>query len=169
MAFKMIDGDERDVLRVCEGLGIGDANQQRSRKARARSDCDGVEVRESHLGLFECGTDDGNNSAQMLAAGELGDDSAIACVRGDLRGNDGRESARTALDNCGGGFVARRFDGEDEAVAGHVYSLAFGESASQRVSGAASQHESAAIDGFGIRERWGENGFSYGGGRAQIR
>jgi len=85
----MIDSDEGDVLRVSEGLGIGDADQQRSGEAGAGGDSNGIEIGESNLGLFERGTNDGNDGAEMLAAGELGDDSAISGVGGDLRGNDG--------------------------------------------------------------------------------
>ena len=60
----------------------------------------------------------------MLAAGELGNDSAVAGVGGDLRGDDGRERAGAALDDGRGGLVAGGFDAEDEAVAGMISSLA---------------------------------------------
>ena len=60
----------------------------------------------------------------MLAAGELGNDSAVAGVGGDLRGDDGGKRARSALDDGGGGLVAGGFDAEDEAGAGHDFSLA---------------------------------------------
>ena len=79
---------------------------------------------ECDVGLGECGADDGNDGAEMLAAGQFGDDSAVAGVGGDLRGDDRRKRAGTALDDGGGGLVAGGFDGEDEAVAGHVSSLA---------------------------------------------
>ena len=69
------------------------------------------------------GADDGNDGAKMLAAGELGHDAAVAGVGGDLRGDDGRKRARSALDNCRGRFVAGGFDAEDEAGAGHESSL----------------------------------------------
>ena len=60
----------------------------------------------------------------MLTAGQFRDDSAIAGVGGDLRGHDRRESVGAALHNGGCGLVAGGFDGQDEAVAGHVSSLA---------------------------------------------
>ena len=59
----------------------------------------------------------------MLAAGELRDDAAVAGVGGDLRGDNGRKRARSALDNGCGGFVAGGLDAEDEAGAGHESSL----------------------------------------------
>jgi hypothetical protein len=49
----------------------------------------------------------------MLAAGKLGDDSAVAGVGGDLRGDDGAERVSAALDDGGGGLVAGGFDAED--------------------------------------------------------
>ena len=59
----------------------------------------------------------------MLAAGELRNDAAVAGVGGDLRGDDRRKRARSALDNGCGGFVAGGLDAEDEAGAGHGSSL----------------------------------------------
>jgi hypothetical protein len=47
----------------------------------------------------------------MLAGGQLGDDAAIAGMGGDLRGDDGGESAGAALNDGGGGLVAGGFDG----------------------------------------------------------
>ncbi len=124
VAFKMVDGDERNVLRVGQSFGVGDADEQCSGEAGAGGDGDGVEIGEGDVGLLERGADDGNDGAEMLAAGQFGDDSAIAGVGGDLRGDDGGERAGAALDDGGGGLVAGGLDGEDEAVAGHVFSLA---------------------------------------------
>ena len=60
----------------------------------------------------------------MLAAGEFRDDSAIAGVGGDLRGNDRGERAGAALHDGGCGLVAGGLYCQDEAVAGHVSSVA---------------------------------------------
>jgi len=62
----------------------------------------------------------------MLAAGQLGDDSAIAGVGGDLGGDDRGEDASAALDDGSGGLVAGGFDAEDEAALAHPFSLAAG-------------------------------------------
>ena len=59
----------------------------------------------------------------LLAAGELGHDAAVARVGGDLRGDDGRKSSHSALDDRHGRFVAGGFDAENEAGAGHESSL----------------------------------------------
>ena len=76
------------------------------------------------MSLIECGSDYRNDGAEMLAAGQFGDDTAITRVGGDLRRDDGRKRAGTTLDDGGCGLVARGLDGEDEAVTGHVFSLA---------------------------------------------
>ena len=111
------------LLREGEGLGVGDADQQRSGEAGAGGDGDGVEIGEGDVGLSERGADDGNDGAEMLAAGQLGNDAAVAGVGGDLRGDDGGERARAALDDGRGGLVAGGFDAEDEAGAGHSFSV----------------------------------------------
>ena len=116
VAFEVVDGDEGDVLRVGQGLGVGDADEQRSGEAGAGGDGDGVEIGEGDAGLGQGGADDGNDGAEMLAAGQLGDDAAVAGMGGDLRGDDRGKRAGAALDDGGGGLVAGGFDGEDEAA-----------------------------------------------------
>ncbi len=68
----------------------------------------------------ERGADDGNDGAEVFAAGQLRNDSAVAGMGGDLRGNHGGEGARAALDDRGGGFVAGAFDAENEAAGHHL-------------------------------------------------
>ena len=122
VAFEVVDGDEGQVVGEGEGLGVGDADQQRSGEAGTGGDGDGVEIGEGDAGLGQSGADHGNDGAEMLAAGQLGHDAAVAGVGGDLRGDDGGKRARAALDDGRGGLVAGGFDAEDEA-AGHIYSV----------------------------------------------
>jgi hypothetical protein len=87
----------------------------------------------------ECGADDRNNGAKMLAAGQLRNDANVAGVSGNLRCDDRGKSSRATLDDGRGGFVAGGLDAEDEAGAGHTFSLVGGvicasELANQRVS-----------------------------------
>lgn len=89
VSFKMVYGDKGDFLRVGEGLGVGDADQKRSCESGAGSDGDRVEIGEGDVGLDEGGAYYGDDSAEMLAAGQLGDNSTVTGVRGDL-GGDGR-------------------------------------------------------------------------------
>lgn len=124
MAFEVVDGDEGDVLGEGQGFGVGDADEEGTGEAGTGGDSDGVEVVEGDVGLGEGGADDGDDSAEVFAAGEFRDDSAIAGVGGDLGSDGGGEGAGTALDDGGGGLVAGGLDGEDEAGAGHRSSLA---------------------------------------------
>ena len=112
----MVDGDERLAEREGEGLGVADADEQRAGEAGAFGDGDGVEVcDDADAGFAEGGVDDGDDGAEVLAGGELGDDAAVGGVDGDLRGDDVRELAGAALDDGGGGLVAGALDTQDEA------------------------------------------------------
>lgn len=85
VAFKVVDGDERKILRVGQRFGIGDADEQRSGKARAGGDGDGVEVVEGDLRLFDRRAHDRDDGAEMFAAGKFRDHPAVSRVSGDLR------------------------------------------------------------------------------------
>src|ERR1700677_5095028 len=74
------------------------------------------------MSFGERGANDRDNCSEMFAAGELGNDSAVAGVGGNLRGDDGGKRARSALDDGCGGFVAGGLDAKDEA-GGHEFSL----------------------------------------------
>ena len=93
VAFEVVDGDERQFLGEGESFGVGDADQKRSGETGAGGDGDGVEIKESDVGLGEGGADDGDDGAKMLAAGQLGNDSAITGVGGDLGGDNRGEDA----------------------------------------------------------------------------
>ncbi len=114
VAFEVVDGDERLAQRPCEGLGVADADEQRAGETGAFGDGDGIQVFmpniAPHAGFAEGGVDDGDDGAEVLAGGELGDDAAVGGVDGDLGGDDVRELARAALDDGGGGLVAGALD-----------------------------------------------------------
>ena len=110
VAFKMVDGDEGQVGGEGKRFGVGDAHQKRSGEARAAGNGDRVEIGQRDAGLAEGGADDRDDGAQMLAAGQLGDHSAIAGVSGNLRSNHGTERVGAALDDGGRGLVAGGFD-----------------------------------------------------------
>jgi len=88
VAFKMVDGDERQPLREGKRLRVGNSHQQSPGQAGTGGDGDGVQIGEGDAGLGESFADDRDNGAQMLAAGQLRDHPAVARVRGDLRGHD---------------------------------------------------------------------------------
>lgn len=122
VALKMVDGDEGLAGSEGQRLGIKDADQERSGETGALRDGDGVKVFEADAGLGHGGADDRDDVAQMLAAGELGDDAAIVGVQGDLAGDDVGQGLRTGANDGGGGLVAGGFDAEDQAgrVGGRV-------------------------------------------------
>ena len=88
MTFEVVDGDEGQVLSEGESFGVGDADEKCSGEAGAAGYGDGIEIGEGNVGLGQCCADYGNDGAKMLAAGQLGDDSAVAGVGGDLGGDD---------------------------------------------------------------------------------
>ena len=113
VAFQMVDGDEGQIGGEGQGFGVGDADEQGAGEAWTGGYGDGVEVGEGDAGLGERGADDRDDGAEMLAGGQFGDDSAISGVGGDLRGDNRAERVGPALDDGGGGLVARGFDGQD--------------------------------------------------------
>jgi hypothetical protein len=126
VAFEVVDGDEGQALREGKSLGVGDANQQCAGETGSGGHGDGVKAGEGDASLCECGAYDGDDGAEMLAAGQLWDDSAVAGVGGDLGGDNRGENAGAAFDDGGGGLVAGGFDAEDEAALAHPFSLAAG-------------------------------------------
>ena len=117
VAFEMVDGDEREVGAEGQGLGEGDADEQGSGEAGAFGDGDGVEIGVGDTGSLHGLADDGDDGAEVLAGGELGDDASVVAVD-ELGGDDvGEDLVAVADDGCGG-LVAGAFDTEDEAV-GH--------------------------------------------------
>ncbi len=117
VAFEVVDGDERLAKAEGEGLGEGDADQQRSGEAGAGGDGDSVEVLIGAIGTLQGLADDRHNGAEVLAAGELGDHSAVVGVD-KLAGDDVGEHLMPVAQHGRGGLVAGGFDAEDE-VAGH--------------------------------------------------
>src|ERR1039457_1623027 len=123
VAFEVVDGDEGQPVGEGQGFGVGDADEEGSGEAGTGGDGDGVEIGEGDFSLGNGGADDGDDGAEMLAAGQFGGDTAVTGVGGDLGGYDGREYAGAALNDSGSGLVAGGFDAEDEAAGGHGSSL----------------------------------------------
>ena len=115
VAFEVVDGDEGLAGAEGEGLGVEDADKEGSGEAGAVGDGDGVEVGVLESGFGYGGADDRDDVAEVLAAGELGDDAAVVGVEGDLAGDDVREEIAAGADDGGGGLVAGGLDAEDEA------------------------------------------------------
>ena len=97
-----------------ESFAVGDADEERADEAGALSDGDGVEIGERDFRLLERFADDRDDLAEMFAGGELGDDAAVFAMDVDLRGDDAGENAAAVGDDGCGGFVAGRFDAENQ-------------------------------------------------------
>ena len=85
VAFQMVDRDQGFAEAERKGFGIGDAHQQGSGEPGTAGDGDGVDAPERDAGLLLGGlsngcTHHGYDVAEVLAAGELGDDAAIVGV-----------------------------------------------------------------------------------------
>src|SRR6185437_1321150 len=106
VALEMIHRDQRNALRKGQRLGVGDADQQGASEAWPGSDGDGIKMVECNGGARERLADNGNDGTQVLAAGQLWNDTAVGRVRCNLGSDGGREGACTALDDGRGGFVA---------------------------------------------------------------
>ncbi len=120
VAFQVVDGYEGEIGAEGEGLGETDANQQGTGEARTFGDGYGGEIGVGDARLLHGFADDGDDGAEMLARGELGDDAAVVAVD-ELRGDDvGQDFMAVADDRCGG-LVAGAFDTEDEAAGHEVY------------------------------------------------
>ncbi len=106
VAFDVIDGDQRDVATEGEGLGVGDADQQRADEAGAWSHGDGVERGPIDIGVFERLTDGGDDGAEVFPRGEFGDDAAVFGVSIELRSDHAGQNASAIGNNGGCGFIA---------------------------------------------------------------
>ena len=113
MAFQVVDGNEGQVGGEGQGLGVGNADEERTGESGTAGHRNGVEAGKRDARVAKRGADHGNNGAEMLAAGKLGDDSAVTGMGGDLRGDNGAERVRAALNNGSGGLVAGRLDSQD--------------------------------------------------------
>ena len=116
MAFHVMDADERPVARVGERLGIHDADEQRAREARARSDRDGVYRRHRDARFRDGAIHDRGQRGEVRAARQLRHDAAEHLVH-VLRQDD--QACELAIDqNRGRRLVAGRLDAEDDVSHG---------------------------------------------------
>jgi S-adenosylmethionine:tRNA ribosyltransferase-isomerase len=113
MAFDMVDADERQVAGKAERLRVGDADQQRAYQAGTFGDRDGGKIVERCAGFFESQANHGDDGAQVLARGKLGNHAAVFAVSGELRGDHGGQDGYAVGDHGGRGFIARSFDAKD--------------------------------------------------------
>jgi hypothetical protein len=121
--FKVVDGDQRQPLREGQRLGIGDAHQQRAGQSRTGGHSNRIQIGQSNSRLGQRRPHHRHDGPQMLAAGQLRHDAAVARVGRNLRGHDRGKRARPALHHGRRRLVAGGFNAEDEAARAHLYSL----------------------------------------------
>ena len=86
MALQVVDGRQRQPARGGQALRGGDADEQRADQARALGDGDQLGVVERGAGAREGVVDDRVDELEVVAAGDLRHDAAVAVV--DALGGD---------------------------------------------------------------------------------
>jgi len=113
----VVHGDERLAEAEGEGLGEGDTDEQSSGESRAFGDGDRVQIRIAYAGSLRGFAQHRKDGAKVLAAGQLGHNSAVVAVH-ELRGDNVGQHLATAANHGYRGLVTGGFDAEDE-FAGH--------------------------------------------------
>ena len=115
VAFEVVDGDERETGAEGQGFGEADADEERASQAGAFRNGYGGEVAVARdAGCGHRLPDDRDDVAEVFAAGEFGDDAAVAGVD-QLGGNDVGEDFAALRDDGRGGLVTGAFDSKNEA------------------------------------------------------
>ncbi len=117
----MVHADERHVARPRKPLGESQANHQGTHQAGRIGYRHGAQVVPGKVRVARALARlrqalDGNpaDGLDMLSAGNLGHHAAEARMEVDLRGNHVGDDGARLIDKGAGGFIARRFDGQDE-------------------------------------------------------
>jgi len=101
VALDMVDPDQGDSLYQRQRLGVGNAHQQASDKARTASDGYCIDVAQLDAGLLDCAADNRDDGPQMLARGQFGNNTAVLAMHVDLRGDHaGKDDSACSNDSC---------------------------------------------------------------------
>jgi hypothetical protein len=114
VAFQVVDGDEGQVADRRDGLGGHDADDHPADQARPAGGGDAVQLVESQAGIGHGADNQPVEMFQMGARGDLRDDAAIGAMVGKLRQHDIGQDLPPVRDHRRGGFVATRFDTEND-------------------------------------------------------
>ena len=71
MAFQVVDGNEGQVGGEGQGLGVGNADEERTGESGTAGHRNGVEAGKRDARVAKRGADHGNNVAQVFARGEF--------------------------------------------------------------------------------------------------
>ena len=117
VALEVVDPDERHVVDPGERLREVDPDEQRPGESGAVGDGDRAHVRPIGSGIGPCLIEHRHDPAQVGPGGHLGNDPASGGVERHLRGDDVRTDHPAVLDQGDAGFVAGRFDRQDQWTA----------------------------------------------------
>lgn len=123
VAFEVIDGEEGFAQGEGEGFGTGDADKQSTGEPGAGGDGDGVELTGGCSGACQGFPDNGNDVAEVLAAGELRNHAAVEGMEVNLAGDNRGEGLSAVPDHGGRCLVTGGLNAEDEA-GGHLSMVA---------------------------------------------
>ena len=94
--------------------GPGRADQQRTGQSRALRERDRIDFRQRYVAFLQHLLQQRNRASHMVARGQLGHDTTILFMHGDLRVQRMRKQAALAVIQREAGFVAGGFDAEDD-------------------------------------------------------
>ena len=110
--FQMIDCNQRLVAGHRQRFGGHQPDHHAANQARTSGGGDGIHIAQFQPGISQRCCDQRRQSLNMRARGNLGNHPAIRAVRVVLRGNMLGQDRAATVNQCGGGFVARRFNSE---------------------------------------------------------
>ena len=118
MTFEVIHGNQRLIESEREAFRIADAYQQSSRETGALRDRNSVDRVITALSIAQRLPDHRHNSAQMLARGQFGHNSAVRLMSCNLGGDNVRDQLLARTHYGCRGLITGAFDAEDIGV-GH--------------------------------------------------
>ena len=112
MRFEVMDGMERAAQGPGCRLTERETDEQRTDEARTAGGGDEVDIGERHAGAGEGFAPHRRPVVQVLARGDLGNDTAVRAVRCKLARHHRGEHAPVGIDERAGGVVTGGFDAE---------------------------------------------------------
>lgn len=109
----MVDGIEGFMPEDGEHAGGKGADEEGAEEAGGVGDSDVVDAVFGEMSVGKGLVDDGKDGFKVGAGGDFGDDATVGGEDVDLRDDDITEEPAVVRNDRGGGFVTRRFDGED--------------------------------------------------------
>jgi hypothetical protein len=109
----VINRVKRPIERKRNRLRETGADKQTSDESWPNSRSNRVDFFDRDARLIKRRTNDRQNALDVRAARDLGHHTAVLRVKFVLRRDHARADAKTSIDDCGGGLIARTFDTED--------------------------------------------------------